>query len=70
MRLAGEQFVLDTNILVHLLRGDATGQELERTYKVGQRTPRDVLIEPTTIRDSALVGVRHHFMRAPGERLE
>jgi hypothetical protein len=31
---------------------------------------RDVLIEPPTIRDSALVGLRHHFVRAPGERLE
>lgn len=31
---------------------------------------RDVLIEPTTIRESALVGVRHHFVRPPGERLE
>jgi len=31
---------------------------------------RDVLIEPPTIRDSAMVGLRHHFVRAPGERLE
>ena len=31
---------------------------------------KDVLIEPPTIKDYALVGVRHHFMRAPGERLE
>lgn len=31
---------------------------------------RDVLIEPPTLRDSALVGVRHHFVRAPGARLE
>jgi hypothetical protein len=31
---------------------------------------RDVLIEPPTIRDSALVGLRHHFVRAPRERLE
>lgn len=31
---------------------------------------RDVLIEPPTIRESALVGLRHHFVRAPGERLE
>lgn len=35
--------MLDTNILVHLLRGDATGQEIERTYKVGQRTPRAII---------------------------
>jgi hypothetical protein len=31
---------------------------------------RDVLIEPPTIRESAVVGLRHHFVRAPGERLE
>ncbi|MGN6105951.1 MAG: hypothetical protein ACTHU0_12665 [Kofleriaceae bacterium] len=31
---------------------------------------RDVLVEPPTLRDSALVGVRHHFVRPPGERLE
>lgn len=31
---------------------------------------RDVLIDPPTIRESALVGLRHHFVRAPGDRLE
>ena len=31
---------------------------------------RDVLVEPPTIKDYALVGVRHHFVRAPGERME
>jgi hypothetical protein len=31
---------------------------------------RDVLIDPPTIREPALVGLRHHFVRAPGERLE
>ena len=31
---------------------------------------RDVLIDPPTIRESALVGLRHHFVRPPGERLE
>jgi len=31
---------------------------------------RDVLIEPPSIKDYALVGVRHHFVRAPGERME
>lgn len=31
---------------------------------------RDVLIEPSTIKDYAVVGVRHHFVRAPGERME
>lgn len=31
---------------------------------------RDVLIEPPTIKDAALVGMQHHFVRAPGERME
>lgn len=43
MKLAAEQLVLDTNILVHLLRGDQTGQDIERVYKVGQRTPRAII---------------------------
>ncbi len=43
MKLAAEQLVLDTNILVHLLRGDPTGQEIERVYGVAQRAPRAVI---------------------------
>jgi hypothetical protein len=31
---------------------------------------RDLLVEPATIREPALVGLRRHFVRAPGERLE
>ena len=31
---------------------------------------KDVLAEPPTIKDYALVGVRHHFVRAPGVRME
>jgi hypothetical protein len=31
---------------------------------------RDVLVEPTTLRDHALVGVRHHFVRPAGQRLD
>jgi hypothetical protein len=31
---------------------------------------KDVLIEPPTIKDYALTGVRHHFVRPPGERME
>lgn len=43
MRLQGEQLVLDTNILYHLLRGRAEGQLIEREYGVGQRIPRAVI---------------------------
>jgi hypothetical protein len=31
---------------------------------------RDVLLDPTTLRDSATVAVRHHFVRPPGARME
>ncbi len=31
---------------------------------------RDVLSEPTTLRDYATVAVRHHFVRPPGDRME
>ncbi|MBV8761844.1 MAG: hypothetical protein JO257_31400, partial [Deltaproteobacteria bacterium] len=31
---------------------------------------RDVLAEPTTLRDYATVPVRHHFVRPPGDRIE
>jgi len=31
---------------------------------------KDVLIDPPTLRDTAVVDVRHHFVRPPGERLE
>jgi len=31
---------------------------------------RDVLIDPPTLRDSATVAVRHHFVRPPGARME
>jgi len=31
---------------------------------------KDALIEPTTLRDSALVDVRHHFVRPSGGRME
>ncbi len=30
----------------------------------------DVLVEPPTVRDTAMVDVRHHFVRPPGARLE
>ena len=31
---------------------------------------RDALIEPPTLKDTALVDVRHHFVRPPGARME
>lgn len=43
MKLEGEQLVLDTNILVHLLRGQAAGQAIDRAYGIAQRVPRAVI---------------------------
>ena len=31
---------------------------------------KDVLVEPPTLKDTALVAVRHHFVRPPGDRME
>lgn len=31
---------------------------------------RDVLVDPPTLKDTALVDVRHHFVRPPGARME
>jgi tRNA(fMet)-specific endonuclease VapC len=43
VKLAGDQLVLDTNILVHLLRGKQAGQAIEQLYGIGQRTPRAII---------------------------
>lgn len=43
MKLSGEQLVLDTNILVHWLRGKAAGQTLRAAYGLDQRRPRPVV---------------------------
>ena len=43
MRLDGAQLVLDTNILVHLLRGKAPGALIEATYGVALRKPRAII---------------------------
>lgn len=41
MRLPGEQLVLDTNVLVHLLRKKGpAGALIEQEYAVGTRRPR------------------------------
>jgi hypothetical protein len=31
---------------------------------------KDILVDPPTLRDSANVAVRHHFVRAPGSRMD
>jgi tRNA(fMet)-specific endonuclease VapC len=43
MRLAGRQLVLDTNVLVHLIRGSQPGELLETIYGIRDRRPRAIV---------------------------
>lgn len=43
MKLSGEQLVLDTNILLHLLRGRRAAEVLEREYAISRRSPRAII---------------------------
>lgn len=56
MKLAGEQLVLDTNILVHWLRGKDAAARLKAEYDLGGRRPRPIipLVVKAEIRSLAL----------------
>jgi predicted nucleic acid-binding protein len=41
--LSTHLLILDTNVLVHLLRNDSTGQALEAKFKLSARTERPLL---------------------------
>jgi len=43
VKLEGEQLVLDTNILVHWLRGKDAGLKLRQDYELGTRRPRPII---------------------------
>jgi hypothetical protein len=43
VRLDGEQLVLDTNILVHWLRGKDAALKLRQDYELGARRPRPIV---------------------------
>ena len=43
MKRQGAQLVLDTNIVVHLIRGKKAGQVIEREYGIGARRPRAIV---------------------------
>jgi hypothetical protein len=43
VKLASDQLVLDTNILLHWLRGKEAGAKLRTDYALGTRTPRPIL---------------------------
>ena len=50
--------------------GRVTKQGVLATPEPVRIDGRDVLIDPTTLRDSAFVAVRHHYIRPPGARME
>jgi hypothetical protein len=50
--------------------GRATKSAVFANAEPARIDAKDVLIEPPTIKDYALTGVRHHFVRPPGERME
>jgi hypothetical protein len=43
MRLPSRQLVLDTNVLVHLVRNREAGQLLESEYGIRDRRPRAII---------------------------
>jgi predicted nucleic acid-binding protein len=43
VKLEGEQLVLDTNILVHWLRGKDAGHKIREDYELGARRPRPII---------------------------
>ena len=50
--------------------GRVTKQGVLATPEPVRIDAREVLIDPTTLRDTALVAVRHHYVRPPGSRME
>jgi hypothetical protein len=50
--------------------GRVTKQGLLATPEPVRIDAREVLIDPTTLRDTAFVAVRHHYVRPPGARME
>jgi predicted nucleic acid-binding protein len=65
VKLAGAQLVLDTNILVHLLRGKFAGQVIERIYGIGQRTPRAII---SVVTKGELKALAYKFEWGPDKR--
>ena len=57
-----------TSLAARMARSAKTG--MFATPEPMRIDAKDVLLEPPTLRDSALVNVRHHFVRSPGARME
>jgi tRNA(fMet)-specific endonuclease VapC len=69
VKLASEQFVLDTNILLHLLRGKKAAEFLEREYCISRRSPR-AIISVVTKGELKALGYKFGWGPTQHERLD
>lgn len=69
MKLAGEQLVLDTNVLLHLLRGKKAAEFIEREYGISGRNPR-AIISIVTKGELKALGYRFSWGPKQHERLD
>lgn len=69
MKLAGEQLVLDTNILLHLLRGKTAAGVLESEYGISGRNPR-AIISVVTKGELKALGYKFEWGPTQHERLD
>lgn len=69
MKLAGEQLVLDTNVLLHLLRGKKAAEFLEREYGISRRSPR-AIISVVTKGELKALGYKFDWGPTQHERLD
>lgn len=69
MKLADEPLVLDTNILLHLLRGKKAAEFLEREYGISRRSPR-AIISVVTKGELKALGYKFDWGPTQHERLD
>lgn len=69
MKLAGKQLVLDTNILLHLLRGKKAAEFIERNYGISARIPR-AIISVVTKGELKALGYKFDWGPTQHERLD
>jgi tRNA(fMet)-specific endonuclease VapC len=69
MKLEGQQLVLDTNILLHLLRGKRAAEAIEREYRISGRSPRAV-ISVVTKGELKALGYKFDWGEKQHERLD
>jgi len=69
VKLAGEQLVLDTNILLHLLRGKKAAGFIEREYRISGRSP-SAIISVVTKGELKALGYKFNWGPTQHERLD